>query len=92
MKLIFLGFQSQKFTSKYTHIQDFFSLTLCFENTKQGMSMMLKNRLPTMSAAWVLAILRQERNLSSQEQCITACIHVLVIPYFVSPGSMLRHI
>ncbi len=32
---------------------------------KQGMWPMLKNRFPTMSAAVVCAIFRQERNLSS---------------------------
>ena len=67
----------------------FFKLTTCFENTKQGISAMLKKRFPTMSAAWVLAILRQDLNLSSQEQCMTVWILWLVRPHSVAPGSIL---
>ena len=63
--------------------------TFCLENVKQGMLMVLKKRFPTISAAVVLAILRQERNLSSQLQCITVWILTLVRPYLVCPGSML---
>jgi len=44
---------------------------------------------PTISAACVLVILRQERNLSSQEQCIKVLILLLVRPYLVCPGSIL---
>ena len=64
-------------------------LTTSFENTKQGISKILKNRFPTISAAWVLAILRQDLNLSSHEQCITVWILGLVSPYTVAPGSIL---
>merc|ERR1711981_398924 len=49
----------------------------------------LKKRFPTMSAACVLAILRQELNLSSQSQCITVWNLTLVSPNSVLPGSML---
>ena len=56
---------------------------------KQGILIVLKKRFPTISAAIVLAILRHERNLSSQEQCITVWILTLVRPYLVCPGSIL---
>merc|ERR1719225_2239911 len=43
-----------------------------------------------MSAAWLFTIFRQERNLSSHEQCITAWNLSLSRPYIVSPGLMER--
>ena len=56
---------------------------------KQGGFAPLKNMFPTISAAWVLAILRHDLNLSSQEQCMTVWILWLVRPHCVAPGSML---
>ena len=41
-----------------------------------------------MSAAWLFTIFRHERNLSSQEQCMTAWNLSLRRPYRVSPGLM----
>ena len=63
--------------------------TLALTTLKQGVWRVLKKMFPTISAACVLVILRQERNLSSQEQCIKVLILLLVRPYLVCPGSIL---
>ena len=75
--------------NKAKALKYFQNSTFPLENVKQGILIVLKKRFPTISAAIVLAILRHERNLSSQEQCITVWILTLVRPYLVCPGSIL---